>query len=307
MATTTKGNDIKQIKLPVLNPQTGQPTGDYTLHDVNDAVAREAIGSWGKITRVLGVATVKQGQTEPVDGGVVGELTIKGTTVTPQEGDVVLYKKNVTDTSYTEFLAIKNPSASGNIWDELDETEKLGDLAYVNEASGTYGMPKITIVDPTAGTLAATAEASNVTLTGGSSKIFATSSIPVYGQTVTLHDTPTLSTTPINNVTSVGSVPTLTVTGEVLEWTAGTAPSVTSVDVGTSLTEGTSQSVVAEGGGGSVTVITSSAATGSQTGVTLVTALPTSASADAQKIYISGAPTTGISVVMEEHTVTVKP
>lgn len=57
---TAKGNDIKQIKLPVLDSQTGQPTADYTLHDVHDTVAREAIGSWD---------STQQGQ-----GGTIDEV-----------------------------------------------------------------------------------------------------------------------------------------------------------------------------------------------------------------------------------------
>lgn len=110
--------DISKITLP-----------SGTTYDIKDAVARSTAG--GGLS-FKGVTT-----TEISDGSTVTSYVVNGETLTAANGDFVIYDKK-------EFVY----TTSDNKWHELGDTSDLGDLAYKDDASGSY-TPAGTVSQPT--------------------------------------------------------------------------------------------------------------------------------------------------------------
>lgn len=259
--------DISQIKLP-----------NGTTYNIKDANARERIEALESFTTYLGVTT-----TALTDGATTNPITINGQSVTAQSGNIVLYGNQ-------EFIF------DGTHWNQFGDLSSLGSLAYKNTASGSF-TPAGTVSQPTfnGDTMNSTGSftpAGSVKLTNGN-KTAAVS--PASSGTVTYTpdgtvSAPTISvktkgtTTTVNSITAVGTLPTYTVSGEVLTLTQGTLP-----------TKGSNQTVKT---GDAAYQATAPEFTG--TGVRLVTgniSVPTSASftGTAGSVSVSGTPSGTVS------------
>lgn len=259
--------DISQIKLP-----------NGTTYNIKDANARERIEALESFTTYLGVTT-----TALTDGATTNPITINGQNVTAQSGNIVLYGNQ-------EFIF------DGTHWNQFGDLSSLGSLAYKNTASGSF-TPTGTVSQPTftGDTMNSTGSftpAGSVKLTNGN-KTAAVS--PASSGTVTYTpdgtvSAPTISvktagkTTTVNSITAVGTLPTYTVSGEVLTLTQGTLP-----------TKGSNQTVKT---GDAAYQATAPEFTG--TGVRLVTgniSVPTSASftGTAGSVSVSGTPSGTVS------------
>lgn len=115
--------DISKITLP-----------SGTTYDIKDAVARQHMAGG---VHYLGVST-----TAITDGGTE-KPTIGGESLTPENGDLVIY-------SGAEFI-FSGEYGDGGTWSEFGDMSNLGDLAYKDTASGTVAVPKTytTTVTPT--------------------------------------------------------------------------------------------------------------------------------------------------------------
>lgn len=259
--------DISQIKLP-----------NGTTYNIKDANARERIEALESFTTYLGVTT-----TALTDGATTNPITINGQSVTAQSGNIVLYGNQ-------EFIF------DGTHWNQFGDLSSLGSLAYKNTASGSF-TPAGTVSQPTfnGDTMNSTGSftpAGSVKLTN-SNKTAAVS--PASSGTVTYTPdgtvaAPTISvktagaTTTVNSITAVGTLPSYTVSGEVLTLTQGTLP-----------TKGNNQTVKT---GDAAYQATAPEFTG--TGVRLVTgniSVPTSASfsGTAGAVSVSGTPSGTVS------------
>ena len=259
--------DISQIKLP-----------NGTTYNIKDANARERIEALESFTTYLGVTT-----TTLTDGATTNPITINGQSVTAQSGNIVLYGNQ-------EFIF------DGTHWNQFGDLSSLGSLAYKNTASGSF-TPAGTVSQPTfnGDTMNSTGSftpAGSVKLTN-SNKTAAVS--PASSGTVTYTPdgtvaAPTISvktagtTTTVNSITAVGTLPDYTVSGEVLTLTRGTLP-----------TKGNNQTVKT---GDAAYQATAPEFTG--TGVRLVTgniSVPTSASfsGTAGAVSVSGTPSGTVS------------
>ncbi len=259
--------DISQIKLP-----------NGTTYNIKDANARKRIEALESFTTYLGVTT-----TALTDGATTNPITINGQSVTAQSGNIVLYGNQ-------EFIF------DGTHWNQFGDLSSLGSLAYKNTASGSF-TPAGTVSQPTfnGDTMNSTGSftpAGSVKLTNGN-KTAAVS--PASSGTVTYTpdgtvSAPTISvktagtTTTVNSITAVGTLPTYTVSGEVLTLTQGTLP-----------TKGSNQTVKT---GDAAYQATAPEFTG--TGVRLVTgniSVPTSASftGTAGSVSVSGTPSGAVS------------
>lgn len=98
-------------------------------YEVKDAWAREAIEGLGNPTHFLGETT-----SSLVDGQDLNPIIINGESVTAVAGDIVVHAN-------AEFIY------SGNAWIELGDLSGLGDLAYKDNASGSY-TPSGTVSQP---------------------------------------------------------------------------------------------------------------------------------------------------------------
>lgn len=199
--------DISQIKLP-----------DGTTYNIKDANARDRIAALEAFTTYLGVTT-----TALTDGATTNPITINGNSVTAESGNIVLYGNK-------EFIF------DGTHWNEFGDLSALGDLAYKNTASGSF-KPSGTVSQPTftGDTMSSTGSftpAGSISL-GTTNKTAAVS--PASSGTATYTPAgsvaaPTISvatagsTTTVNSITAVGTLPTYTVSGEVLTLTQGTLP-----------------------------------------------------------------------------------
>lgn len=260
-------DDISQIKLP-----------NGTTYNIKDANARERIEALESFTTYLGVTT-----TALTDGATTNPITINGQSVTAQSGNIVLYGNQ-------EFIF------DGTHWNQFGDLSSLGSLAYKNTASGSF-TPAGTVSQPsfTGDTMNSTGSftpAGSVKLTN-SNKTAAVS--PASSGTVTYTpdgtvSAPTISvktagtTTTVNSITGVGTLPNYTVSGEVLTLTRGTLP-----------TKGSNQTVKT---GDAAYQATAPEFTG--TGVRLVTgniSVPTSASfsGTAGAVSVSGTPSGTVS------------
>lgn len=117
-------SDISKIVLP-----------DGASYNIKDAVARAAIAGVGSAMRYLGVSS-----TAIADGSDANPVTIGGSSVTPEAGDVVIYGSS-------EYVW----SGAENKWREFGSTGSLKALAFKDEASGDYtpsgtvSAPEITV------------------------------------------------------------------------------------------------------------------------------------------------------------------
>lgn len=259
--------DISQIKLP-----------NGTTYNIKDANARERIEALESFTTYLGVTT-----TALTDGATTNPITINGQNVTAQSGNIVLYGNQ-------EFIF------DGTHWNQFGDLSSLGSLAYKNTASGSF-TPAGTVSQPsfTGDTMNSTGSftpAGSVKL-ANSNKTAAVSAAESGAVTYTPDGTvaaPTISvktagtTTTVNSITAVGTLPNYTVSGEVLTLTQGTLP-----------TKGKNQTVKT---GDAAYQATAPEFTG--TGVRLVTgniSVPTSASfsGTAGAVSVSGTPSGTVS------------
>ena len=259
--------NISQIKLP-----------DGTTYDIKDANARERIAALEAFTTYLGVTT-----TELTDGATTNPITINSQSVTAQSGNIVLYGNK-------EFIF------DGTHWNQFGDLSSLGDLAYKNTASGSY-KPAGTVSQPsftgdTMNSVGTFTPAGSVAFTNGNKS---TTVAPASSGTATYTPAGSVaapaisvktagSTTTVNSITAVGTLPTYTVSGEVLTLTQGTLP-----------TKGSNQTVKT---GDAAYQATAPAFTG--TGVRLVTgniSVPTSASftGTAGDVSVSGTPSGTVS------------
>ena len=259
--------DISQIKLP-----------NGTTYNIKDANARERIEALESFTTYLGVTT-----TALTDGATTNPITINGQSVTAQSGNIVLYGNQ-------EFIF------DGTHWNQFGDLSSLGSLAYKNTASGSF-TPSGTVSQPsfTGDTMNSTGSftpAGSVKL-NNSNKTAAVSAVESGAVTYTPDGTvaaPTISvktagtTTTVNSITAVGTLPNYTVSGEVLTLTQGTLP-----------TKGKNQTVKT---GDAAYQATAPEFTG--TGVRLVTgdiSVPSSASfsGTAGAVSVSGTPSGTVS------------
>lgn len=126
------------------------PTG--STYDLKDAWARDAIGELSGATKYIGVTT-----TALTDGCTTNPITINGQSVTAESGDIANYGSK-------EFIF------NGTAWQEFGDLSQLGDLAFKDNASGSY------------------TPAGNISVT----------------------PTVTVNTTTVNSITNVGTLPTCT-------------------------------------------------------------------------------------------------
>lgn len=186
------------------------PTG--TSYDLKDSYARQAIENLNNYTEYLGVTT-----TALTDGSTTNPIVINSKSVTAKSGDIVNY-------SSKEFIF------NGTAWQEFGDMSGLGSLAYKNNASGSY-TPAGTVSTPTF-----SGSEGNVSVTGtptGSvtiSKGTGTANYTPEGTVSTPTITVTPTTTTVNSITAVGTLPSCTlptlsttVSDETLtlSWTAG--------------------------------------------------------------------------------------
>jgi len=263
-----------------------------TTYDIKDAAARTNIGSWnatqqgGTITEVITdiKSEIKGGthflgvtSTEITDGG--NQKPVISPTVdpiTPLSGDIVVYGTQ-------EFIFAgewKQTLSESGTWHRLGDQVGLGDLAYKNDASTTLTQPTwtgdgnqkqaavVTTVDT--GTLTASAADSSVTLSGGSS---------IDASKATLNSI---------TVKSAKTLPTMTVSGEVLTFNAGETEDKSVFE---NSVHASSINFVAVGENDTISQI--------------VTASPTGGTATGQTITIEGAPSVDAYLPGEETTITV--
>lgn len=148
--------DISKITLP-----------SGTTYDIKDAVAREAIASG---TTFLGVTT-----TALTDGSTASSITISSELVDAVNGGIAIYGNK-------EFIYVSADSK----WHEIGDTTNLGDLAYKDEATGTF-TPSGSVAAPTFTGTAATIN-STATYTPAGSVAAPTISVSTAGLTSTIHN-----------------------------------------------------------------------------------------------------------------------
>ena len=115
------------------------PSG--TTYNLKDAYAREILETLSGYTRFLGVTT-----TALTDGATTNPITIGGSSVTAQSGDIATYGSE-------EFIF------NGTSWQAFGDLSGLGALAFKDTASGNF-TPAGTVSKPTF-----TGSSSNVTVT----------------------------------------------------------------------------------------------------------------------------------------------
>lgn len=210
--------DISKITLP-----------SGTTYDIKDTVARQDIEEI-KESISSGVSFIGQTTTAIADQVTTNPITIDSESVTATKGDLVVYGSK-------EFIF------SGTKWIEFGDLGSLGALAFKNNATGDF-TPAGTVSQPTF-----TGTQSNVTITStdnsnGNYQPAGTVSQPTFtGGTVSSTGkftpsgsvaAPTVSvktagsTTTVNSITDVGSLPnwSATVANETLSigWNAGALP-----------------------------------------------------------------------------------
>ena len=315
--------NIKQVTLPSGN-----------TYDLVDAGARELIAQLQANGKYLGVTT-----TALVEGSTTNPIVINGENVTAKAGDWAILSDNK-----KEFIF------NGTAWQEFGDMSDLGSLAYKNSASGTVtdyvtggsgsftgtaatlkitpaGSVSLTntnqsttVSKASSGTATYTPEGSNASSSvSGSCSVIATGSV----------STPTISvktagtTTTVNSITDVGTLPsatmpTYTVSNEVLTITAGSFSAGTLPTKGANTTVKTSDAAYES----SQPTFTGSAATGTisgtaaaqtftGTGARLVTgniSVPSSASFSGTEGSISYTPagSVGVSLTKGNKTITVE-
>ena len=104
-------------------------------YNIKDATAREAIAALESGVYFLGVTS-----TELADGDTTNPITIDGSSVTAKNGDIVIY-------GTTEFIL------DGTKWNAFGDVAYLGDLAYKDNASGTFTPAGSVTVNETTGNI----------------------------------------------------------------------------------------------------------------------------------------------------------
>ena len=179
--------DISKITLP-----------NGTTYNLKDADARSRISTLEAYTEYLGVTT-----TALTDGATTNPVTINGQSVTAKTGEIVNYGSK-------EFIF------NGTVWQEFGDLSGLGALAFKDSASATY-TPAGTIAFTNTNKTATVSKASSGTTTY-------TPEGTVAAPTVSVKTAG--STTTVNSITDVGTLPsctmpTFTYSSETLTITAG--------------------------------------------------------------------------------------
>lgn len=214
--------DISKITLPSGN-----------TYDIKDQGARDLIAELMNFHDYLGVTT-----TELVDGVTTStDVTIAGETVTATSGDVVTANSQG-HAGGEEFIY-----SSTGVWQRFGSLSALGALAYKNNASGSY-TPAGIVSQPTftgtttefSGTHTPHGTVSQPTFTGTQCNVTIASETSASGNYTPSGNVaaPVISieaagsTTTVNSITDVGTLPALTttVTNEVLSisFSRGTLP-----------------------------------------------------------------------------------
>lgn len=213
------------------NPLISQLKVNGTLYDIKDADSRERLDAI-EAAIAGGVVYVGATTTALTDGATTNPITITGkeNPYTAEAGDLVSYGNK-------EFLF------DGTAWHEIGDLTGLGDLAWVDTATGSF-TPAGTVSQPTfsgdsmtsTGTLdVPTSAATTVATTTNETATVApaASGDATYTPGGNISGTNvTLTSTTVPNVTSVGALPELTMSvpanTETLElsWSAGTLPSL---------------------------------------------------------------------------------
>ena len=234
--------DISKITLP-----------SGTTYDIKDETARTAIASINSFDYVLctnAANTPKDVTWQNGSTTITGTLVASATT----KGKMYLVPDSIgTKDIYDEYITV-NTSGSTYIWERFGHTDQgvgdLGDLAYKDSASGNF-TPAGTVSQPTftgneltstgnytpAGSVTVGLDTGSYNTTPGfiAGKFTGTSgSVSVSGTPSGTVSAPTISvatagsTTTVNSITAVGTLPewTASVTSEVLtiSWSAGTLP-----------------------------------------------------------------------------------
>lgn len=199
--------DISQITLP-----------NGTTYDIKDATARSAIASINSFDYVIcsSAATTPSGVEWDNNGtSITGTLSPSADTV----GKMYLVPStNGSKNIYDEYITI-NISGSSYVWELFGHTnigvDDLGDLAYKNSASASY-TPAGSVSQPTFTGSSTTSTgnftpAGSVTISEGSS---GTANFTPKGSVAapTISVKTAGSTTTVNSITAVGTLPTLTTT-----------------------------------------------------------------------------------------------
>lgn len=163
------------------------PSG--TTYDLKDTVARN--------TAAGGIKLKGETTTTLSDGATTNPITINGESYTAVNQDAVFYGNK-------EFVF------DGTKWHEFGDMTGLGSLATKNSASGSF-TPSGTVSQPTATITVTESVSGNFTPAGSVSA-------------PTISKTEAGSTTTVNSITDVGTLPTYTVSNETLTITAGTLP-----------------------------------------------------------------------------------
>lgn len=167
--------DISKITLP-----------NGTTYDIKDATARSQMAG--------GVHYLGKSTTAITDGGTETP-TIGGSTVTPSNGDMVIYNSK-------EFVW------DGSSWSEFGDMSNLGTLAYQNSASGSF-TPSGSVSQPTFSGSSTTftgnfTPSGNVTISTGTGTANYTPAGSVSAPTISVDSAG--STTTIKNPTSTNKV-----------------------------------------------------------------------------------------------------
>ncbi len=187
-----------------------------TSYDLKDAAAREDIEELrNAITG--GVSFIGATTTALTDGATTNPITINGKSVTAITGNLVSYGDK-------EFLF------DGAKWIEMGDIGSLGTLAYKNSASGSF-TPSGSVSQPTfsGNELESTGSftpSGSVAISTGSGTANYTPAGSVTAPTISVASAG--STTTVNSITAVGTLPsmTMTVADETLTFSfdAGTLP-----------------------------------------------------------------------------------
>lgn len=272
-------------------------------YDIADSYARQeiaAIKKWDTVMSVDAATTPYGVQWES------GGTTITGTLVASSSTEQKIYfvpnNSSETDNVYDEYITLK-PTSSTYAWEKIATTSIdlsiFGDLAYKDTASGSVTVPStysttftgksgsVSVTGTTTGSVSVTKsnvavsqaregattytpEGSNASSSVSASGTF-TPSGSVSAPTITVASAG--STTTVEGIDSVGSMPTFTVSGTTLVITAGTVPTkATAVTVKTGDATYEASAPTFTGTEGSVSVSgTAAAQTFTGTGVRLVT------------------------------------
>lgn len=212
--TWTQTPTLKELTLPSGNTywlkddEVRQWIGDGSTSGAEKRLsdAESEIQKLSNATHWLGITT-----TTLSDGSTTNPITINGQSVTAVSGDIVQ------DSNGNEYIF------NGTAWQALGSSVgTLGNFAYVDTGTVTITPQGTNASSSVSGTCSVTPSGS---IGVGSGTANYTPSGSVSGTAVTL------TSTSVGSVTNAGSMPTYTVSNEVLTITAGSTPTVSSVSV----------------------------------------------------------------------------